>query len=304
MSIPTQPIVIEPMMNRPTFRNKTFGLGLLCPFLLVPLGVAMSGCSPLRTGSFNLSGPKERSMESQLALAMLSEKHSDTERAEELYQNLLIRDPSNVDSRRRLAIIASRKEDFEEANRLFSECVELEPDNAELRNDFGYSCYMSDDLRNAEKHLKAAIELQRNFPAAWTNLGLVYAQQARFQDCRDAFSRAAESTVEVHCNMGYVYAQSMQLEEAKNEFTSALSLDPNCTVAAEGLLQVCKQLPGSEPKTIVSTFAVSKPTQAVEKKDAPSDSVNTFELQRPTPGTVPLDKAGNMSNSSSPPSKN
>jgi hypothetical protein len=96
----------------------------------------------------------------------------------------------------------------------------------------------------------------------------------------------------------------MQLEQAKNEFTSALSLDPNCTVAAEGLMQVCKQLPGDEPKTIVSTFAVSKPTQAAEQKDVATDTVKSFELQRPNPGTVPLNKAGDSLNPYSPPSKN
>ena len=263
------------------------------------IGFAFSGCAPLPMGAFRLAGGKGRSLESQLALAMLSEKHSDTDRAEELYQNMLIRDPKNVESRRRLAIIASRKENFEEAAKLFDECVELEPDNADLLNDFGYACYEGNELEGAERHLRAAIHLRPNFPSAWTNLGLVYAQQSRFQECREAFSRSAESPADVHCNMAYVYAQSMQLDQAKNEFSKALSMDPNCAAAAEGLMQICKQIPGSEPKTVVSTFAFSKLANPSDPKEAQNEANNSFDLQRPNSGTVSIDHAGNSQGSNS-----
>jgi Tfp pilus assembly protein PilF len=262
----------------------------------IGIGIAISGCSPLRTGAFNLTGGQGRSLESQLALAMLSEKHSDNDRAEELYQDLLIRDPKNVSSRRRLAIIATRNEKFEEANKLFQECVDLEPDNAELLNDFGYACYLGDDLQGAERHLKAATKLRSNFPSAWTNLGLVYAQQARFQECQEAFSRAADSPAKAHCNMAYVYAQSMQLELAKTEFSNALSLDPNCAVAAEGLMQVCKQIPGNEPKTIASTFGVTKSSSTNDSAELQMDDPSLFELQSPNSGTFTMDRSGKRLN--------
>lgn len=269
-----------------------------CVFRFLTLGIAfaISGCSPLQINA--ISG-KGRSLESQLALAMLSEKHSDTDRAEELYQNMLIRDPKNLESRRRLAIIASRKENFEEAVKLFKECVELEPNNAELLNDFGYACYMGEDLKGAEQHLKSAVQLQPNFPSAWTNLGLVFAQQSCFQECREAFARAAKSPADVHCNMAYVYAQSMLLEQAKSEFSKAISIDPNCAAAAEGLMQVCNQIPGNEPKTVVSTFALSKSSPTNETKEGQGEVNSSFELQRPNSGTMSLDNSGNIQNSKS-----
>lgn len=94
--------------------------------------------------------------------------------------------------------------------------------------------------------------------------------------------------------MAYVYAQSMQLELAKSEFSKALSIDPNCASAAEGLMQVCNRIPGNEPKTVLSAFAVSKSTPVTESKEDLGDVSNSFELRLPNSGTTSIENSGNI----------
>jgi Tfp pilus assembly protein PilF len=256
------------------------------PLLSVFVLLASAGCSKMTNQVFLTNGSKAKSLESQLALAMLSEKHDDKNRAQELYRKLLVSDPKNVQSRHRLAIIASRQENFDEATRLFKECIELDPNNAELLNDFGYAAYLANDQQNAEQHLLAAVKIRPDFPAAWTNLGLLYGQQSRFEDCRNAFMKATESPEKVHCNMGFVYGQAMQLEQATSEFSRALSINPDCVAAAEGLIQVCKQTPGKEPKTVVSTFGRSMTSESVGPNKPSMTEPTLVGLQSPNPGII------------------
>lgn len=249
------------------------------------------------TSTLRFTGDDARTLESQLAVAMLNEKHSDSDRAKVLYNDLLRRDPKHVESRRRLAIIAVKNDRFDEARKLFRECVELEPSNPELLNDYGYACYVGEDMNEAERHLLHAVRLRSNFQSAWTNLGLVYAAKGDFSRCREAFSKATDIPAEVHCNMAFMYAQEMMLELAKEEFSKALALDSENVAAAEGLVQVCKQIPGSEPKTVLSTFATSEKSREHKSGEVEATPGPSFQLQPPNSGTVSTDRVGSTQSS-------
>ncbi len=244
----------------------------------------LSGCTAFTR--WNLDTKDERSVDSRMALARLCENHASTDRAAAIYQDVVEKQPDNVEGRRRLGIMAARRGSFDEAEKHFEAALAVEPENAAILNDYGYACFLEDRLEQAERLLLSATKLDSQLQSAWSNLALIYGQQNRFDECRKAFQRACDDAASLHCNMGYVFSQNNRLEDAAKEFKEALLANPECKAAGEGLLQVSALLPGQEPKTIITTFARSK-SKTSETKSEANDEQEFYTVDS-TPGTMPL----------------
>ncbi len=266
-----QPIVVTSMHEMKLTKKLTLNTRLT-PWPLLMCAVCL-GCSPLQLSPLLVAN--KASLESRLALARLCESHDDVDRAKKIYLETLEKDPSNTDSLHRLALMAARKGDHKTAQEWFEMAVEQSPDNPLIRSNYGFARYLANDLESAEAQVKVALELDSSFVAAWNNLGLIYGQKEKFDDALAAFQRGSEVESEVLCNMAYVYAQSGRLAEAKERYQAALSLDETNSVAAEGLLQVCAQITGSEPIKLLETFAskVNKTSQWQSKMTERSNSL-------------------------------
>jgi len=216
--------------------------------------VGSTGCTSLTSGPSNWTKfIDSKPSENRLSLARLAEKRRDYDKAIEIYNELLQSDPENLTALHRLGVVHTKLGRMDTAASYFDRALRIGTPSVALWNDHGYHCYLKGDLETAESSIRRALELDDNFAPAWTNLGLVLGELKRYDDSRMAFGRSATGPSEVHASMGYMYAQSREFELAQKEYRRALDLDPTNEIAAHGLLEVSRRIPGREPVTVVKT---------------------------------------------------
>jgi Tfp pilus assembly protein PilF len=247
--------------------------------LVLLAALVTSGCATVRPGDFGEYWKSEEArakpLENQLALARLCERRGELDQARSMYESILKEAPQHADALHRLAVVSTRQERFAEAKALFAEAAKLQPKSPEVCNDRGYLHLLENDYAAAEQDFRQATELKANYPAAWTNLGLALAQQEKYDDAFAVFLRAASSPAAAHCNLAFAYAQQGKLTESQTHYRRALVHDPSLKIAAEGLLQVSANIPGQQPRTLVSTQAKPPPPTVAAESEADSTPPTT-----------------------------
>lgn len=83
-------------------------------------------------------------------------------------------------------------------------------------------------LDQAEKALLTSLELQPHDGRVWNDLGQIQFLQARYDDAKRSFQKAAELYLEasVKINLGCVEAARGHMDQARREFDEALAMDP------------------------------------------------------------------------------
>jgi tetratricopeptide (TPR) repeat protein len=110
--------------------------------------------------------------------------------AEELYRQVLVADPDNVDALNLLSVIALDTGRFAEAEDLLGRALGIDPDFAEALTN---QARVLDFLRRPEEALKAstrAVELDPDLGEAWQQLGLSNVRLLRGADALAAFRKA------------------------------------------------------------------------------------------------------------------
>ena len=267
--------------------------------LLVGL-ITLSGCTLPQLGkrSDSVSDQEmEKSLEAQLSLARLSERHGQLDFAKRVYESAIERDPKNRIAHHRLAVIAARKARFQDAQTHFTAALQLGQPNAELLNDYGYCLYLQDDLAAAERLFREAVKIEPTYKAAHNNLALALGEQGRFDESHEEF-RKAVNDAEAIANLAYVKTQMGLLDEAQLAYHQALNLDGEIRPAAEALIQLAKideqlrnmpQAPNNVPAIGRSPEALAQQAPARQPQSQP---LTQQVVQQPaTPGRASLEQA-------------
>ena len=106
--------------------------------------------SPL-FGSF-LSKARPATVDRQLALARLSERHGEAGKAEQIYQNVIAKVPDEVVAHQRLGILAAKRRQFDAAMEHFENAKRCGEPSAQLLGDIGYAYYLQHKLPEAESN--------------------------------------------------------------------------------------------------------------------------------------------------------
>ncbi len=236
------------------------------------------GCSSVPMAGRSLESLVSKPLEGRLAAARLLERRKEYEKAEAAYDAILREEPECAIAWHRQGVVHAKRGKLAEAEKNFDRALMLGPFTAELANDRGYILFLQDRLSEAEIEFRKAVEHTPDFKPAWTNLGLVLGQSGQFEEAFKACQQSAASPAEAHCSLAYIYAQCFELEKAQAEYQQALTLDPELQLAAEGLLQVSAMLPGSQPRTIVSTSAS---TRSQSQEDISADALTGQPVEPP-----------------------
>ena len=117
-------------------------------FSLLAMSLAFTGCvSSNGMVSFKRPSSKEglTTMERQLSMARLGERHGQTETAHKIYEKVLLQDADNVEALHRLGVMAAKTQDYETAISYLTKAEMNDPSNVELLNDLGYALFLTVD---------------------------------------------------------------------------------------------------------------------------------------------------------------
>jgi type IV pilus assembly protein PilF len=143
-----------------------------------------------------------------------------------LYEKGRQHDSESIDYSRRLAVLYDRLDLPERARPEYQQAIEQAPENADLLNDFGYFLCRQGELTESESQLRRALGLAADHKRAWTNLGIVLAHQARYDEAFEAFSRVVGPAA-AHSNIGAIMAKHGHTQQACDAFHQALAINPN-----------------------------------------------------------------------------
>lgn len=212
------------------------------------------------------------SNDDRFALGRLKEKRGEFDEALQIYRKIPKSDAKHHEAQHRTAVVLMKMNKLAEAKTAFETAIAVEEPSGKLLNDFGYYHFLTGDDASAEKYYRKALEKDPDFTPAWTNLGLTFGAQERFEEARRAFQRTGKSAAEVHANMGYVLASRKMFEAAQTEFAQALKEQPDLEPAVEGLLQVSSKVPGREAVTVVKTIGTPHESKSADESSAEQDS--------------------------------
>jgi len=207
------------------------------------IGAAMllQGCqsNPLNWLSRTNADAQEEFVQ-QASIARLSERHGQGAFAAQVYQGILRKDPTNQLACHRLGVIAARQGRFDEAGRYFSQAQSRGAVSSELLADMGYALYLQQRLEEAETTLRNALTRDPRNKAARNNLGLVLAEQGRYDESLREFQEVVDEAG-AYANLAFVYSQMGNLDSAEANYHKALAINNELRPAAEGLVQVAER---------------------------------------------------------------
>lgn len=125
----------------------------------------------------------------------------------------------------RLAVLYDRQGNHERAAAEYDLALREEPRNADLWNDYAYFQFERAQFAEAEKSARRSVELDREHKRAWVNLGLILAEQERYDEAYEAFTKAV-SPAAAHNNLGIILARQGRAAEAREHLAEAQKIDP------------------------------------------------------------------------------
>ena len=146
------------------------------------------------------------------------------EEAIKLYERARQYNPKLTQCSHRLALCYERSGKYAEALAEYQKALKSTPKDAELLNDVGYFYLQRGNLDEAEKALRALVTHNPKCLTAWANLGVLLGYRERYGEAYEALAKAA-TPAEAHSNLGVVLAQQQKFDAARAEFLQALTLN-------------------------------------------------------------------------------
>ena len=217
---------------------------LWSPLCLMLGAAATAGCASMPGLTSLMPGgaaKPNQTLDSQLSMARLSERHGDARTAEQIYQAVLTKQPQNPLALHRLGVLAAKASEHDKAAEYFNAAAQLGPPSADLLNDIGFNLYGMGRLQEAEAVFRQAIAADPQNRSARNNLGLVLGETRRYEESLAEFRRGGKGEAEAQANLAYAQTQAGDVAGANASYHRALTLDKELKPAAEALVQLDRQ---------------------------------------------------------------
>lgn len=137
-----------------------------------------------------------------------------------------------------LAVQHHRANRLDEAEQLYRQVIEKQPDYSEALYGLGILAQQKGAFSEAEKFLSAASQVQPNAVKIWFSLGNLRQAQGQLLEAEDAYQKAIALRPDagtIYNNLGYTLQQQGKWEEAIASYQKALQFQPNCIEAEVNL---------------------------------------------------------------------
>ncbi|MDP2706245.1 MAG: tetratricopeptide repeat protein [Burkholderiales bacterium] len=151
------------------------------------------------------------------------------EAARPLYEELLHRDPDNLDVAYQLGVIYGRTNHLQAASALLEQVVAMRPDSIDVLNALANVAWLQCRWRDAEQRFRRALEIQPGTVALWANLGLCLHDAGQLDRAAQALQRALEidpGHPDALLNSAMVNIDVGQRDAGEAILQKALQIDP------------------------------------------------------------------------------
>jgi tetratricopeptide (TPR) repeat protein len=251
----------------------------------------------------------QQTRNSSLALGRKYHRAGALDKAEQIYREILDREPDNADAlcllgalvgqsgQKDLALLyvtRARGGDpahpkslchlgtayeaigrLDQASLSYREALLLKPDFAEAYYHLGTVLHKSGTFEEAANCYREALKVQPDYPEADGRLGFLLLRQQRFEEALLCFRRAVAQRPEwpeAQLNLGVALARQGQLEEAANAFRSALRLKPDWAEARRNLELATRQQRRSIAPSRTSTVEPASPVAPAKAPARPVEA--------------------------------
>lgn len=163
------------------------------------------------------------------------------EAARPLYEELLRRDPDNLDVAYQLGVIYGRTNHLQAASALLERVVAMRPPSIDALNALANVAWLQCRWRDAEQLFRRALEIQPGTVALWANLGLCLHDAGRLDMAAQALQRALEidpGHPDALLNSAMVNIDVGQLDTGEAILQKALRIGPHFAEAHVLLAQL------------------------------------------------------------------
>ncbi|MDB5385007.1 MAG: cellulose synthase subunit BcsC [Planctomycetaceae bacterium] len=245
------------------------------------LGLASCGCASWNT---LIGKKKEASPQLNLSYAKLQEQGGDFTGARHKYEEVLAKDPNNVDAILGMARLNVKAQRLVEAEDGYKKALALKPKSTEVLSEIGN--FYADQQRwdKALPLLQDCQHIEPHEKKFQYNLAVALAKSGQTKEALPHFKEAVGDGA-AHYNIGRILIESGKRKEAEEQFVIALAKDKNLTDAQYWLDEIrasnggkAEQLPAivdaGQRKNSTQQVAATAPVRTAEApnpfEDAPT----------------------------------
>ncbi|MDA3940406.1 MAG: tetratricopeptide repeat protein [Spirochaetia bacterium] len=166
----------------------------------------------------------------RLELAKLYSETGKIDKAENIYNEILLLDELNSQAYYGLAELSLLENDIPEAKRFLNEALHINPDYDDIRIKLAAILFEEQEFVNARSHLKWIVSNGNKVETALFQLGRIEYIQRDFIAASEYYTLALEysenTNVEVLNNLGLSWKALGRVEDAGNIFLQAIEIDP------------------------------------------------------------------------------
>ncbi len=147
----------------------------------------------------------------------------------DIYQELLDKDPEQIDILHACAILQAKLTRYPEALASIKKAIDLAKDDASLYNSQGNIFLRQSQLDQAKSAYQKAIQLKPHYAIPYNNLGNCYYRQHDLSKAEEYYQKALAidpNYTDAHYNLGILFTQSGKTEQAIAALKKTLTLKP------------------------------------------------------------------------------
>tara|TARA_R110001592_G_scaffold336019_1_gene621105 strand:+ start:368 stop:2482 length:2115 start_codon:yes stop_codon:yes gene_type:complete len=131
----------------------------------------------------------------------------------------------------------------QKAIQLYQQVIQADPKNADANHLLGVIAFQGGDLALGAQLIKKAIQAKPSMLQAYNNLGVILQEQGKLEDAHRVYLKILKMKpdyAEAHCNLGLILKDLGQTDKAISSLKRAIEINPEHVNAYNGLGVICR----------------------------------------------------------------
>ena len=200
-----------------------------------------------------MNNDKNLTTEEIFALALQAHQKNNLDDAQDLYKQVLKKDPKHPSAHNNLGVLHQYLKDYQKAKECYEKAIKINPNYAEAFSNLGTTLNLLGEKKNAISSYEKAIENNPLFINAYYNLGVIHKDSENYQKAKECYEKIIEidpKFINSHIALGEIFTKLEDHQKAKNSYEKAMEIDPTFLNSHYNLGTISKNL-GDHQKAII-----------------------------------------------------